>query len=588
MPAHTTKKMVGKATKSNGEKITRTDHRANWLVDLLAKHAAFKDRVPVYVRKLFDGAGEAVEHAAALVGAQCKASNTLEHTRTDEEGKEVKTILRDSVPLGMASRRALTVKAKEAKAEATRAAGREKERKEKEKEGESRESRAMRKMDDEGRRVGSWCKAQQLLQTISDNCNDRPATSNGATDDDNEGGDGANGFWHCTDDTSGLPNAAAQAKTQRLAGRRPTRDSNSNHEPMLKKQRETEGADTDMQAQSGAANDAGRSCNAESCGESRPDTTPADMPSEARSSSAATSSLEHDSTRHDARRRPDHRIEQPIKVRKLVAIGCHDDIDEAERECDERMELRGGTSDQQPIGKRKEEGDGRKKEKEKQARNEPSVAKDGDEGSGNKFVFYGSSARDEMVTDKEAFDAEVCSHKKALQTEREVEASRGSEPKPPAGPPSGHSPTAAEEKGRLDKNDVELWGYAIANAPKAHELDGRFSKRRSKGKARARLDIEAQRLNSKKQNARRSLMKKDAKARKTATAMQRSSPPICAAPKKGKEVAGRATPTVCTAVQEWWRTKRKGREKFKHEESAKKFRLVGKTTREDAAELGVT
>ena len=48
------------------------------------------------------------------------------------------------------------------------------------------------------------------------------------------------------------------------------------------------------------------------------------------------------------------------------------------------------------------------------------------------------------------------------------------------------------------------------------------------------------------------------------------------------------TPTVCSAVQEWWRRKRKGHEEFERRGSAKTYRLLGKTKREDAAKLGVT
>ena len=46
----------------------------------------------------------------------------------------------------------------------------------------------------------------------------------------------ANGFWSTSDSAS----AAAQAKTRRLSGKRPTHEATGSHEPLLKKQREAE------------------------------------------------------------------------------------------------------------------------------------------------------------------------------------------------------------------------------------------------------------------------------------------------------------------------------------------------------------
>ena len=279
-------------------------------------------------------------------------------------------------------------------------------------------------------------------------------------------------------------------------------------------------------------------------------------------------------------------IERPKKARKLVAWGCNDDIDEAERECDG-----GDLSKHEPGGSRKGKTDEKEEDTEGRAGCEPAGTAVSDEGGNGRFVFLGTSAKDEMTTDGEAFEAEFDSHQKFLLAEREREASTGSEPKPPALPTVKGSSSTTEATEHGDKASTDPLSYALANAPRLAEQQGKRCTRRSKGKARARLDVEAQRLNAKKQNARRSLDKKHAKALKKsrATPSHCFPPPSCSAPKKDRVAEGRATPTVCLAVQEWWRRKRKGHdEELERAKRAKTYRLVGKTTVEDAAKLGVT
>jgi hypothetical protein len=108
LPAHTAKKQIGVALRSDGIHITPLDHKANWLVDELAKYAANIARLPKYVRQLFSSAAVAVEHSAALVGVQCKAANNCEVEVLQDNGEMAKIILRDSTPLSIAARHAVS------------------------------------------------------------------------------------------------------------------------------------------------------------------------------------------------------------------------------------------------------------------------------------------------------------------------------------------------------------------------------------------------------------------------------------------------------------------------------------------------
>ena len=121
MPSHTTKSMIGITAKSDGNKLTHIDHRANNLVDELAKYAARLRRTPVYIRKIFESAEIAIEHAAALIGVAGKAATTVQQTVTREDGTTLTTTKRDSVPLAVAARRPAKAKAK-AEAAAKKAA----------------------------------------------------------------------------------------------------------------------------------------------------------------------------------------------------------------------------------------------------------------------------------------------------------------------------------------------------------------------------------------------------------------------------------------------------------------------------------
>ena len=117
MPAHTTKKMVGVALKSSGDPISHNDHRANNLVDELAKYAARLRRAPEYVRAIFESAEAAIEYAAALIGVTGKAATTFQCTIEREDGTSEIVTKRDLVPLAVVARKPAKAKAK---AEATR------------------------------------------------------------------------------------------------------------------------------------------------------------------------------------------------------------------------------------------------------------------------------------------------------------------------------------------------------------------------------------------------------------------------------------------------------------------------------------
>jgi hypothetical protein len=122
IPAHTAKKQIGVATRSDGVHISALDHKANWLVDEPAKYAANVTRLPKHVRQLFASAAVAVEHSAAMVGIQCKAANHCEVEVLQENGETVKVVLRDSTPLAVAARHAVSHEQRRLKAAAASAA----------------------------------------------------------------------------------------------------------------------------------------------------------------------------------------------------------------------------------------------------------------------------------------------------------------------------------------------------------------------------------------------------------------------------------------------------------------------------------
>ena len=104
MPAHTTAAAVGARRRSDGKAISPIDHRANSLVDMLAKKAAILVRLPSYIRDTFEQAEAAFEHAAALLGVVTKVANglTLEGKIRDETDSE--HTKRDSMPSSMLAR----------------------------------------------------------------------------------------------------------------------------------------------------------------------------------------------------------------------------------------------------------------------------------------------------------------------------------------------------------------------------------------------------------------------------------------------------------------------------------------------------
>ena len=106
MPAHTSVADVGRRIRSDGIAITPVDHRANALVDGLAKLAAEARRVPEYARKFIAQAEAAVEHSAAMIGVTCKAANNHKVTMVSADGTSTTKVLRDAQPLLLVARAA--------------------------------------------------------------------------------------------------------------------------------------------------------------------------------------------------------------------------------------------------------------------------------------------------------------------------------------------------------------------------------------------------------------------------------------------------------------------------------------------------
>ena len=117
MPAHTAKAAVGTATKISGRVVTAVDHRANFLVDGLAKKGAALHRVPEHTRLLFEQAESAIGYAATMVGVTSHAANNFNKEVTRADGTTVNTIARDSTPMTWDMRKQERVRAKTAAAE---------------------------------------------------------------------------------------------------------------------------------------------------------------------------------------------------------------------------------------------------------------------------------------------------------------------------------------------------------------------------------------------------------------------------------------------------------------------------------------
>ena len=106
MPAHTAPSAVGVRLKSTGMPVTPVDHRANALVDGLAKKAAADRRVPEHLRSLVDQAASAIEHSAATLGAVTYAANNRETACVSDDGTMHTKIDRDAIPLAKLARKA--------------------------------------------------------------------------------------------------------------------------------------------------------------------------------------------------------------------------------------------------------------------------------------------------------------------------------------------------------------------------------------------------------------------------------------------------------------------------------------------------
>ena len=96
VPAHKSVEAVGKATKSDGQKLTMLDRRANRLVDALAKTAAAHVAAPNKVVKFLQKADAAAAHAACLLGIVTHAANNHTSSEIGDGGQVVVTVSRDS------------------------------------------------------------------------------------------------------------------------------------------------------------------------------------------------------------------------------------------------------------------------------------------------------------------------------------------------------------------------------------------------------------------------------------------------------------------------------------------------------------
>ena len=98
IPSHTARATVGFTLRSDGTLVTKVDWRANRLVDVLARHAANRHRVPQATRELLNLARETVEFYAARVGAVTKAANSYTQTAFREDGTTYLAKHRDAEP----------------------------------------------------------------------------------------------------------------------------------------------------------------------------------------------------------------------------------------------------------------------------------------------------------------------------------------------------------------------------------------------------------------------------------------------------------------------------------------------------------
>jgi len=96
MPAHGSIAAIGHAKDSRGHPIDATMWRANRLVDLLAKAAASKHRLPAWVWKQVQNAGKFYLHHCARLGKATHDANNFKRTEFVDGGGEVTRVVRDS------------------------------------------------------------------------------------------------------------------------------------------------------------------------------------------------------------------------------------------------------------------------------------------------------------------------------------------------------------------------------------------------------------------------------------------------------------------------------------------------------------
>ena len=94
MPAHCTESHIGLKRLSNGEFLTAIDHKANGLVDKLAKEAARADRLSEQQRKIVSDLSDKVSAIAKWLGQVTHLANSMPDPAWDGSGMQKK--LRDS------------------------------------------------------------------------------------------------------------------------------------------------------------------------------------------------------------------------------------------------------------------------------------------------------------------------------------------------------------------------------------------------------------------------------------------------------------------------------------------------------------
>ena len=96
MPAHGAAHTIGVARDSNGECITAIMWRANRLVDVLAKSAAGRLRLPKWIFRQVEDMAALVQHHCAKLGVVTRMANAHTVTVQGEDGVEKSLTIRDS------------------------------------------------------------------------------------------------------------------------------------------------------------------------------------------------------------------------------------------------------------------------------------------------------------------------------------------------------------------------------------------------------------------------------------------------------------------------------------------------------------